>query len=168
MVCTLVLHHLSPGELVYKTNKADPKPSLRHCYLIGLDWDLRIVTFNKHLFWCSLTMDYSLRTLVLANGKSGQVFKDRDNSQYGTWAWSWKQPPFLLHLCGQKTGAAFCNCALYSEVSYINSPYDYTQEPTVCPCASAELVFTSIIGSPLVHYNSQDVLFSFLINLILT
>lgn len=153
--------------LLKKTNKkADPKPSLRHCDLLGLDWEVRIFTFNKHLFWCSLTMGCSLRTRVLATGKSGGRFlKLLYNSRYGTRAWSWKLPAFPLHLPGWKTGAAFCNCALYSEVSYINSPYDYTQEP-MCFCRVG-FHFNHLLSSGS-HYNSQDVLFSFLINLIVT
>lgn len=111
---------------------------------------LKNLHFNKHLFWYSLTVGCTLTTLALAKSE-GRFLKILSSSWYGTWAWSWKQPAFPLHLCWWKTGAVLCNCALYSEVSYINSPYNYTQEHTGYPCASAELVFTSVICSPLVH-----------------
>lgn len=116
--------------------------------VMGLDWDAGIFT-NKSLD--SLTVYYTLRTLVFSLKSEGKFLKISYSSQYGTWAWSWKQPAFLLHLCFWKTGTGFCDCVflmLWTSL-YTNSPYHCTQEHHGLWLCS--LVFNSIIFSPLVH-----------------
>lgn len=148
---------------------ADPKPSPRHSDLIGLNWDSGIFIFNERLFGFSLTMYHTLRTLALDLKSQERFWKIIYNSQCGTWAWSWKQPAFPLHLCLWKTGTLFCNCASYSEVSYINSLCNYTQEHHGLPMHFCRVVFNfNYLFSTGSCYSFQDALFSFLIDLILT
>lgn len=155
----MVLHYQSTGELV---KNEDPKPSPRHSDLISLDWDSGIFIFNKHL----ILMQFDNVLWEHLSKSQGRFLKIIYNSQYGTWAWFWKQPAFPLHLCLWKTGTVFCNCASYSEVSYINRLYNYTQEHHGLLMCFCEVVFNfNYLFSTGSHYSFQDVFFSFLIDI---
>lgn len=98
--------------------------------------------------------------ICLKSWTTGQIFLNICNFQHGTWAWSWKQPAFPLHLCLWKTGAVFRNCASYPEVSYINRPYNCVQEHRRLQMCFCGLVFNfNYFFSAGSRYSFQDVFF---------